>query len=116
MAELDEYKEDIIANINHLEDTINRSPLFNNDRQKWRGQVNAQIREINKEILLLEEGMHDLPDSQASHYVGSIKSFKKKIQKLEADVDKRERGESYSAASKQPIIQTAEEKRENARQ
>lgn len=89
MAELDEYKENIIANINNLEDLINRSALFNNDRVKWKTQINSQIREINKEIMLLEEGMHDLPDSQASHYVGSIKSFKKKIQKLEGDCEKK---------------------------
>ncbi len=61
--------------------------------------------------MLLEEGMHDLPDSQASHYVGSIKSFKKKIQKLEADTDKKERGDSFLGGIKSPIIQTPEEKR-----
>lgn len=57
-----------------------------------------------------------MPASQASHYVGSVKSFKKKIEKLENDVEKRERGDSDFKASNQraPIIQTPEEKRMNA--
>lgn len=58
--------------------------------------------------MLLEEGMHDLSGSQASNYVGSIKSFKKKIEKLTADIEKRERGDSFLGVQKTTIIQTRE--------
>lgn len=57
-----------------------------------------------------------MPDSQAPNYVGSVKSFKVKVQRLEHEVDKRERGESSLGYQKAPIIQTPEQKRENARQ
>lgn len=48
MDELDEYKENITANLSNLEDLINRSPLFDNDPAKWRTQINGQFREIRK--------------------------------------------------------------------
>lgn len=94
-----------------MEEFINRSGLFTSDRDKWKKEVNWKVKEIKKEIMLLEEGMHDLADSQANNYVGSIKSFKKKLEKLNSDIDKRERGDSFLGVQKSPIIQTREEKR-----
>ena len=47
-------------------------------------------------MLLLKEEVKELPSSQASHYVGSIKSFEKKMEKLSNDRDKRERPESVA--------------------
>ena len=40
MAELEEYQESISTNLQHLEDLINRSPLFTNNHSKWLTQIN----------------------------------------------------------------------------
>ena len=55
---------------------------------------------------------------EGSAYVGPHKSFTVRIKKMESDIKKRERGESFTGeeTERQPIIQTAEQKRENAMQ
>jgi hypothetical protein len=58
---------------------INKSPLYNTDPTKWKTQIAGLTKEIKKSMLILEEEVKELPASQASHYVGSIKSFKKKL-------------------------------------
>lgn len=91
-----------------METLINKSPLFNTDQTKWKNQIAGLTKEIKKELKLLEEEVKELPQSQASHYVGSIKSFRKKLEKLENDTLKRERGDSNLAdlIQRPPIIQT----------
>ena len=109
MAEIEQYKEDINIGMLGLEELINRSPLFNSDNQKWKTQIAKQTAEIRKNIMLMEEEIKDLPDSQAHSFVGSVKSYKLKLQKLENDTEKRGRGDSFSGTiKKNGIIKTAE--------
>ena len=92
MAELEEYQESISNSLVNLEELINHSPLFNNDHEKWKAQITREQADIKKEILLMEEEVKDLSASQARSYVGSVRSFKVKLKKLDTDILKRERG------------------------
>ncbi len=56
--------------------------------------------------MILEEEIKNLSDSQSFSYGGSIKSFKKSVEKFEYQCDKRDRGKSFSGNEKAPIIQT----------
>jgi hypothetical protein len=89
--------------------------LFNDDPIKWKVQVNKKIGQVRRDILLLEEEIN-ASDMQGTSYVGAVKSFRLKLQKMEEDVQKRERGESFLGQQRKPVIQTAEEKREVALQ
>lgn len=107
MAELEDARESIAANLGELETLVGRSGLFLSDPVKWRVQVTALSKEIKKEILLLEEEVKELPASQAAHYVGSLKSFRKKLEKLEGESVKRERGDS-TISERNGLMQTPE--------
>ena len=63
-----------------------------------------------------------MEDIQRPSYVNSVRSYVTKLKKLEGDISKRERGDSFmgTASSNQgspsPILQTEEQKRINAQQ
>jgi hypothetical protein len=48
MAELEDARESIAANLGELENLVGRSGLFLSDPAKWRTQVTALSKEIKK--------------------------------------------------------------------
>ena len=120
--ELDQYKQTISNYLIDLDQLINRSPLFSNDHKKWKGKIVKLMSEIRNQIRWLQDGINDLEDIQRPSYVNSVRSYVTKLKKLEGDITKRERGDSFTGTtssnqgSPSPILQTEEQKRINAQQ
>ena len=73
---------------------IHRSPLFNTNKKKWNDDCNKLIQNITDFIRTCEELISEMPASSVRHYVSKTKNFKKELEQLKDDYQKRMREET----------------------